>query len=38
MAGWGSADLTNRSAWTSTVGSGEHVIPSSLKTLFLIRY
>ena len=38
MAGWGSADSTNKSAWTSTVGSGEHVIPLSHKTLLLIRY
>lgn len=38
MSGWGNAVSTDSSAWTSTVGTGEHVIPTSKQTLFLIRY
>ena len=38
MSGYGQAASTPRSAWTSVVGTGQHVIPISKQTLFLIRY
>ena len=38
MSGYGQAASTPRSAWTSVVGTGGHVIPVSKQTLFLIRY